>query len=161
MRNSLPGLFFIDGPGGTGKTYLYGALYAEVRLMDKIVLPTTSSGIAASCLPSVRTAHSRFKLPIDHDKSLSCNVPKQGSLAKLLCQTTLIIWDEAPMANKESIHALDLLLQDLCGNNAYFGGKIIVFGGDFRQVLVVVPQKSQKEAVEASLVCSYLWPQFK
>lgn len=36
------------------------------------------------------------------------------------------------------------------------GGKIIVLGGDFRQVLPVVPRKSQREAVNASLVSSIL-----
>ncbi|XP_056686938.1 uncharacterized protein [Spinacia oleracea] len=54
-----PGALFIDGPGGTGKTFLYNALYAEVRLMNKIVLPTATSGIAASNIPSGRIAHSR------------------------------------------------------------------------------------------------------
>ncbi|XP_074299755.1 uncharacterized protein LOC141630914 [Silene latifolia] len=43
VRMSKPGAFFVDGPGGTGKTFLYKALYAEVRLMGQIVLPTTSS----------------------------------------------------------------------------------------------------------------------
>ncbi|XP_074299760.1 uncharacterized protein LOC141630921 [Silene latifolia] len=39
VRENKPGAFFVDGPGGTGKTYLYNALYAEVRLLGKIVLP--------------------------------------------------------------------------------------------------------------------------
>ncbi|KAH9624148.1 hypothetical protein KSS87_012813 [Heliosperma pusillum] len=150
--------FFIDGPGGTGKTFLYNALYAEIRLMNKIVLPTATSGITASNIPSGRTAHSRFKIPIDSESSLSCDVPKQGSLAALIKETTLIIWDEASMARKENIESLDLLLRDLCNPNLPFGGKLIVFGGDFRQVLPVVPHKSQKEAVNASLVSSELWP---
>ncbi|XP_021760549.1 ATP-dependent DNA helicase PIF1-like [Chenopodium quinoa] len=41
-----------------------------------------------------------------------------------------------------------------------FGGKTVVFGGDFRQVLPVVPHISMKEAVETSIVTSYLWPKF-
>ncbi|XP_021746885.1 uncharacterized protein LOC110712740 [Chenopodium quinoa] len=104
------GAFFIDGPGGTGKTFLYNALYAELRLMNKIVLPTATSGIAASNIPSGRTAHSRFKIPLDSDASLACAVPKQGSLAALLRETSLIIWDEASMDKKQNIESLDLLL---------------------------------------------------
>ncbi|XP_021762968.1 ATP-dependent DNA helicase PIF1-like [Chenopodium quinoa] len=154
------GTFFIDGPGGTRKTFLYNALYAEIRLMNKIVLPTATLGIAAANIPSGRPAHSRFKIPIDSEASLACDVPKQGSLAALLKETALIIWDEASMAKKQNLESLDLLLQDICGNKLTFGGKVVVFGGDFRQVLPVVPQKTMKEAVEASIVTSYLWPKF-
>ncbi|XP_021728383.1 uncharacterized protein LOC110695462 [Chenopodium quinoa] len=160
VMEGKPGAFFIDGPGGIGKTFLYNALYAEVRLMNKIVLPTATSGIATSNIPSGRTAHSRFKIPLDSDASLACAVPKQGSLAALLRETSLIIWDEASMAKKHNIESLDLLLQDVCDNKIMFGGKIIVFGGDFRQVLPVVPHRSMKEAVETSIVTSYLWPRF-
>ncbi|KAG5612475.1 hypothetical protein H5410_023756 [Solanum commersonii] len=39
-----------------------------------------------------------------------------------------------------------------------FGGKILVFEGDFRQVLHVVPKSTRAETVDASLVRSYLWP---
>ena len=31
LLNNKGGAFFIDGPGGTGKTYLYSALLATVR----------------------------------------------------------------------------------------------------------------------------------
>ncbi|XP_074293518.1 uncharacterized protein LOC141620583 [Silene latifolia] len=160
VKEGKPGAFFIDGPGGMGKTFLYNALYAEVRLMGKIVLPTATSGIAAANIPSGRTTHSRFKLPLDTDGSLTCDVPKQSSLAALIRETSLIIWDEASMAKKANVEALDLLLRDLCNPELVFGGKIIVFGGDFRQVLPVIPHKTQREAVEASLVNSIFWSGF-
>ncbi|XP_057247317.1 uncharacterized protein LOC104901443 [Beta vulgaris subsp. vulgaris] len=73
VKQGKPDAFFIDGPGGTGKMFLYNALYAEVRLMNQIVLPTATSGIAASNIPSGRTAYSRFKIPIDSDASLACD----------------------------------------------------------------------------------------
>ncbi|XP_074303832.1 uncharacterized protein LOC141638327 [Silene latifolia] len=158
VKNGRPGAFFIDGPGGTGKTFLYGALYAKVRSMGKICLPTATSGIAASNFPTGRTVHSRFKIPLDTDESLTCDVPKQGSLACLLREASLIIWDEASMAKKENIQAVNLLLQDVCSSPVLFGGKIVVFGGDFRQVLSVLPRRTQQEAVDASIVSSEIWP---
>ncbi|XP_021732988.1 uncharacterized protein LOC110699780 [Chenopodium quinoa] len=161
VKEGKGGAFFIDGPGDTGKTFLYNSLYAEIRMMNKILLPTASSGIAASNLPSGRTTHSRFKIPVDHESCFTCDVPKQGSLAQLLKETALIIWDEASMANKANLQALDLLLQDICENTTLFGGKLIIFGGDFRQVLPVVPQKSLRHAVESSIVASYIWPSLK
>ncbi|XP_021763813.1 uncharacterized protein LOC110728479 [Chenopodium quinoa] len=50
---------------------------------------------------------------------------------------------------------------DLCENKSLFGGKLMVFGGDFKQVLPIVPQKTQREAVEISIVSSYIWPKLK
>ncbi|GAA0144032.1 hypothetical protein LIER_35858 [Lithospermum erythrorhizon] len=55
------------------------------------------------------------------------------------------------MANKSVVEALDKLLQDLCENKAPFGGKLIVFGGDFGQVLPVVRGGGRREQVQASL----------
>src|SRR4051812_16456248 len=38
-----------------------------------------------------------------------------------------------------------------------FGGKVIVFGGDFRQMLLVVPKAEREDIVNVCLQCSYLW----
>ncbi|KAG6646090.1 hypothetical protein CIPAW_08G169300 [Carya illinoinensis] len=130
--------FFIDGPGGTGKTFLYKALLAEIRSKDLIAIATASSGVAASILPGGRTAHSRFKMPLDSNKNSICSVSKQSGLAKLLQVTKLIIWDEAPMSRKEAIEALDRMLKDVNDSELPFGGKVVIFGGDFRQILPVI-----------------------
>ncbi len=47
--------FFIDGPGGTGKTFLYDTLLAYVRGNGDIALAVASSGIAALLLEGGRT----------------------------------------------------------------------------------------------------------
>ena len=67
----------MDGPGGTGKTYLYRALLAKVRSMDLIAVATATSGIASSIMPGGRTAHSRFKIPIKLEENSVCNFTKQ------------------------------------------------------------------------------------
>ncbi|EMR68302.1 putative atp-dependent dna helicase pif1 protein [Eutypa lata UCREL1] len=56
--------FYLQGYGGTGKTFLYTALCHHYRSEGKIVLCVASSGIAALLLPGGRTAHSRFGIPI-------------------------------------------------------------------------------------------------
>ncbi|CAJ2677886.1 unnamed protein product [Trifolium pratense] len=72
----------------------------------------------------------------------SCKIPHDSDLAELLRQTKLIIWDEAPMAHKYCFESLDRCLQDLMTKNGeekkIFGGKVVVFGGDFRQILPVL-----------------------
>ncbi|XP_050909555.1 uncharacterized protein LOC127123378 [Lathyrus oleraceus] len=117
------GVFFVDGPGGTGKTFLYRTLMASLRSRGEIVLATASSGIAATLLPGGRTTHSRFKIPIDIQPSSICGIQKQKDLANLIRVVVAIIWDEAPMTNKNCLEALDRSLQDICSNNAPFGGK--------------------------------------
>ncbi len=58
----------------------------------------------------------------------------------MLKLAAIIIWDEAPMMSRYAMEALDRTLRKLMHNDLSFGGKIIVFGGDFRQVLPVIPQ---------------------
>jgi len=59
--------FFLQGPAGTGKTFLYRGLCSHFRAQRKIVLCVASSGIAALLLPGGRTAHTRFKIPLNAD----------------------------------------------------------------------------------------------
>ena len=155
------GVFFVDGPGGTGKTFLYHALLAHLRSRSMIALATATSGVAAAIMPGGRTAHSRFKIPINANETSMCTISKQSGIAELLRQARLIIWDEAPMAKRWAIETLDRTLMDIMGNKEPFGGKVVVFGGDFRQVLPVVPKATVQQTIGASLVKSYLWPKME
>ncbi|CAF1036998.1 unnamed protein product [Brachionus calyciflorus] len=76
-------IFFIDGPGGTGKTFLYKTILAKVRSESSIALAVASSGIAALLLPGGRTAHSRFKIPISIQSTSTCHVSLQSNEAEL------------------------------------------------------------------------------
>jgi len=84
-------LFFVYGGGGTGKTYLWRTLITHLRGEKKIVLVVASSGIASMLLPGGRTAHSKFKIPIDITEFSTCTIKRQSNLAKLIHQTSLII----------------------------------------------------------------------
>ncbi|KAH9668826.1 ATP-dependent DNA helicase [Citrus sinensis] len=160
-------LFFINGHGGTGKTFLWNTIIAKLRSHSKIVLPVATSGIAALLLPNGRTAHSRFHIPLDVTAESTCEIRQGTLLAGLLMKTSLIIWDEAPMAHKFCFEALDKTLRDILRtryeNSSIkpFGGLTIVCGGDFRQILPVVPKGTRADIVDASLNSSYLWPFFK
>jgi hypothetical protein len=157
--DGLGGVFFLSGPGGTGKTYVYKTICHRLRSAGAIVLCVASSGIAALLLPGGRTAHSTFRIPIDTlDADSLCNISKQDKRAELLRAVDLIIWDEAPMQSRFTHEALDRTLRDVCDNESTpFGGKVVVFGGDFQQTLPVLPRSSQEEVINASLPRSYLW----
>ena len=88
---SEPTVFFIDGPGGTGKIYLYRAILAAVRFRNLIALATASSGVAATILPGGRIADSRFKLPFQTEDNNTCCISKQSGLVKLLKLAKIII----------------------------------------------------------------------
>ncbi|CAI0396898.1 unnamed protein product [Linum tenue] len=155
--------FFLYGHGGTGKTYLYNTIIAKLRSQQKIVLVVASSGIAATLLPDGSTGHSRFKIPINIDCFSTCKVKKGTQLAELLQQTSLIVWDEAPMTHRFCFEALNKTLCDLMGvpfsgpTFRPFGGKTVLLGGDFRQILPVIPGGGREETLNASIIRSPLW----
>jgi ATP-dependent DNA helicase PIF1 len=109
-------------------------------------------------MPGRWTAHSRFKIPINIDEGGYCSFTKQSGTAKLLREASLILWDKASMTKRHVIEALDISFHDILDKEDLpFGGKIIVFGGDFRQTLPVVKKGSRAQIVDASLRRSYLW----
>lgn len=161
IDNNEGKIFFLDAPGGTGKTFLINLLLTKVRSTGKIALAVASSGIAATLLEGGRTAHSTFKLPLkiatDDNKSV-CSISKQSNTGKLIRDCSLIVWDEATMSNKTSVEALDRTMRDLRSKNAPMGGCTILFSGDFRQILPVVPRGTRADEINASLKRSNLWP---
>ncbi len=66
--------FFLDGPGDSGKTFLYNTLISVLRGENKIVIPVVSTGIAATLLAGGKTYHSQFKLPIQLNKNSTSNM---------------------------------------------------------------------------------------
>ncbi|UYV63493.1 hypothetical protein LAZ67_2004302 [Cordylochernes scorpioides] len=158
--NVNPRCFFIDGPGGAGKTYVYNTLIHCVRAVGKIVIPLASTGIAATLLSGGQTVHSRFKLPIPLLENSVTAISANSSEAELIRRSSLIIWDEAPMAHYRALEIVDRLLKDIMHCDLAFGGKVVVLGGDFRQVLPVVPRASRAEIVAACIKQSKLWPLF-
>jgi hypothetical protein len=136
--------FFVYGYRGTSKTFLWTTLLIFVRGKGKISLVLASSGIATLLLPGGRTPHSRFKMPLDIKQNSICNIKKNTHLAELIAQTSLIIWDEAPVNHKYCFEAMDRLVRDILSDtnpaaqNSFFGGITIIFCGDFRQTLPVI-----------------------
>ncbi|XP_062186026.1 ATP-dependent DNA helicase PIF1-like [Phragmites australis] len=82
----------------------------------------------------------------------------QSETAKLLRMASLILWDEVSMTKRQAIEALDKSLRDIMEKpDLPFGGKTIVFGGDFGQVLPVVRKGTRAQIINATLRRSYLW----
>jgi ATP-dependent DNA helicase PIF1 len=149
--------FFIDGPGGTGKTYLYNTVLKYLRNVGFNWMAMASSGIAACLLDEGKTAHSTLAIPLEINEVSACNFGARSKIAHALQNTHLIIWDDAPMASRFAIEAVDKTMQDVLGNNEPFEGKVVIFGGDFRQILRVVLVGYRSQTVWKCLKMSPLW----
>ncbi|XP_010495527.1 PREDICTED: ATP-dependent DNA helicase PIF1-like [Camelina sativa] len=163
VLKNLGGVFFVYGFGGTGKTFMWKTLSAAIRSRGMIVLNVASSGIASLLLEGGRTAHSRFAIPINVNDYTLCRIKPNSDLANLIKEASLIIWDETPMMSKYCFDSLDRSFADIMGNidNKVFTGKVVVFGGDFRQVLPVINGAGRAEIVMSALNASYLWDHCK
>ncbi len=79
-------------------------------------------------------------------------------VAKLVRKVDMIIWDEAPMMHHRAFETIDRTLRDLMQlDDAHaiekiFGGKIMVLGGDFQQILPIVPKGGREDIVHGSLL---------
>jgi ATP-dependent DNA helicase PIF1 len=146
LQGGLPSgrtAFMVYSPGGCGKTHVFNLLLAAVRAEQHpqsgrpcIALAVASSGIASLLMEGGATAHSRFKIPINITFESLCNIASNSELADLIRVCSLILWDEAPMMHRHCFEALDRTLQDITQCRLPFGGKVVVLGGDFRQVCV-------------------------
>jgi hypothetical protein len=157
VQNNDPKLFFLNGPGGTGKTHVYNTLCYALRAEGIIVLCVASSGIAALLLLGGRTSHSTFKIPIALWEGRLCSIKKGTMLAELLKKVRLIIWDEVPMQDRRAQEAVDKTMQDIRDDPRPYGGTTVVFGGDFQQILPVVVKGGREDIVGFCLQRSLLW----
>ncbi|XP_054259696.1 ATP-dependent DNA helicase pif1-like [Macrosteles quadrilineatus] len=157
--NQESAVFFLDAPGGTGKTFVMKLLLAHIRKENDIAMAVASSGIAATLLPGGRTAHSVFKLPLNltSTESATCNISKDSERAALLRQCKLLVWDECTMSHKRALEALNRLLQDVRGNSLLMGGLVVLLAGDFRQTLPVVQKGTPADEINACLKTFILW----
>jgi hypothetical protein len=155
--------FFVDGLGDTGKTFLYSCLLSTVRAQGQVAVVVASSGIGALLLDGGRIAHSRFKVPVQGLNSMStCYISRDSELAALLQAAALIVWDEAIMMHMHVFEVVNRSLQDIMAviNPAFkflpFGGLVVVFGGDFRQILLV-PHGTRGNVIATTLNRSSIW----
>ncbi|XP_047141069.1 uncharacterized protein LOC124816088 [Hydra vulgaris] len=150
-------LFFMDRPAGCGKTFTYNCLIAETCIRHIRTTTAAWTGIAATLLKNRCTLHRLFKLPLPFSKTSTCNVTPNSIHGEFFRQVSLYLLDEASMIPKHALSAIDKLLQDICNNKFSFGGKVILMGGDFRQILPAVKRGQPAEVVDPCIKCSEHW----
>jgi len=88
------GVFFIDAPGGTGKSFLTKTLLMHCRGLSRVAIACASSGIAATVYPLGHTVNAALKVPLGADPDSYCNISQLSRQAELLEKAWVIIWDE-------------------------------------------------------------------
>ena len=145
-------VFAILASAGSGKTMWVEGLTWAIRTFG-IVLNVAASALAATLLPDGSTAHSTFRIPIPATSASYCGV--KGAERDMIRQCKCICYDEVSMVGKEVADCLDRFLQDVMGNSRPFGGKTVIFLGDFKQLMPVETGKRYPATVKN---CSW-WSQ--
>ena len=60
IDNNEGAIFFVDGPGDSGKSFLFEAILHYVRGLNEIAVACAWNGLAVALLPGGRTCHARF-----------------------------------------------------------------------------------------------------
>jgi len=146
-----PGVFeFVNGSAGCGKSSIAKKIIAFTRSKGLIAKGCAATNLAAQVYDDFVTAHTLFKLPVveDNEKDLDddvmiSNVAMHPERLELLKHTSVIVWDEFPSNNKECFEAA---FEALDG----FRGKIVIFMGDWKQMLPVVPGGTREDIIGCS-----------
>ncbi len=124
------------------------------------MIAVATSAVAAVLLDEGRTAHSTCTIQIPITAESIWSISARSQLAQDLRDTDLI-WDEIVMSHRYCVEAVDRSLRDIARRNLPFGGKCVLFSGDFRLILPVIPGGSRAQIVHASVKSSALYAGFR
>ena len=63
------------------------------------------------------------------------------------------------MISNDLLDCLNRSLKHICENKRDFGGKFVIFGGDFRQILPVIPQGTRANIICSCIKKNLIWKQ--
>lgn len=134
----------ITGGAGTGKSYTMGKVIEYFDEQGIQVARTAMTGMASLQLPEGETVHSCFKTGLHNNKLHLINVVTsyifQNETQYALKILDAIIIDEISMMRSDFLELLDAVLKYVMQNEEPFGGKQVIFSGDFMQLPPVVKE---------------------
>ena len=83
--------FHIDGPGGSGKTFIYTTLYHILKSNAKKICTMAFTGIAATLLSNGRTVHKTFGMPVPLFANSISNIKNQTKEGEFLINVDIFI----------------------------------------------------------------------
>jgi nucleoside-triphosphatase THEP1 len=131
---------FITGPAGSGKTFLLKEVYDHLKKNNKRVVLTSTTGTNAMNLGGM-TIHKLMGIGTQSNKNY-INYMKHtflfSGIKKRLAKIDIIIIDEVSMLRADTFELINVVLQEVSANKLPFGGKTLIFTGDFYQIPPVV-----------------------
>ncbi|KZR98379.1 Uncharacterized protein APZ42_006229 [Daphnia magna] len=161
VSNSHVRQYFLDGPRGTGKIFLYNTLITVLQGQGRRVIAVAATGIASTLLLDGTTYHSQFKINPPITETTRSKIEEASYNAQLIRNASLIISDEATMKTNHALNAINHLFQTVMKNHVDpYGGKVLLIGGDFRQCLPVVRHGNRVKIIELTITNNATWPLF-
>ncbi len=136
VASGAGGIFHIQASGGCGKSFWANGVCAALRLSGVRPIVVAASGLAATVLDGGHTAHSVFGIPLNVDAESFCSI--DCSRKDAIIHSPVIFWDECSLVHVDAANCVNRSLKDWMGNQSLFGGKVVIFMGDFQQLLPVV-----------------------
>lgn len=127
----------LTGPAGTGKSTIVKALKDHYKQRLAV---TSTTGISALNIGG-GTIHSFSGIGIHSDPEAVTTIVSQmnwGKVMRRIQLTDVIVVDEVSMLGHNQLALLDAVFRRATRNDSPFGGKVMVFVGDFLQLPPVV-----------------------
>jgi hypothetical protein len=139
-RGDATKVFMLQASGGCGKSFVANYIAARVRSHGAAAICVAASAQAAAVLRGGRTAHGQLRIPIECDSGsfLDLKVDEKREIAN----AAALLWDEASMVADTIADCVNKTFQDIMQCKLPFGGMPVLFIGDWRQLLPVVPRLS-------------------
>lgn len=96
-------------------TFIPASFIFSIKMRKKTVVIVAWTGIPSILLLGGTTFHSTFKLPVEVDSYSNCYLKNRDNKVNL-CETDLMIWDEALLINR-AVEMIEELLRDLSHNS--------------------------------------------
>ncbi|EKD20343.1 ATP-dependent DNA helicase PIF1 [Drepanopeziza brunnea f. sp. 'multigermtubi' MB_m1] len=131
---------FLTGAGGSGKTVTLKEILRCLKTRKKKYQVVAPTGIAALPLGG-KTIHSFMGWKPDTlRKSLDDILnDMKPYIRKGIRKAQVLIVEEISMVENQNLERMNLILQDVMTNSSPFGGKQVIFLGDFHQLPPVKP----------------------
>jgi hypothetical protein len=149
---------FLQGSGGTWKTFTVKALINALQSHCKKCLICGTTGIAAVQYPGGTTFHSMFRFGIDEQSrgGFHSSIGLGTLLPRSILASDLIIIDEVSMLTLWVANRVSLTLQSICGyERIQFDEKQILFVRDLLQLPPIVPDFSMPVAYRLITLLPY------
>ncbi|MDR0826208.1 MAG: AAA family ATPase [Mycoplasmataceae bacterium] len=138
---------FITGPAGVGKTHLLTAIYNSLKARGEKIVLTSTTGISALNLGGI-TIHKLMGLQ-NHSDMGYIGFMKSSFLFRgismRMTKVDYIIIDEVSMLRADTFELINEILKQVTQSNKPFGGKVMIFTGDFYQIPPVVKSWEKKQ----------------